>query len=281
MEEKIKIFLIIGFLLVMSSCKKSPFDCFTSTGEITTQTRTITPYFCNINMFDNVDIELISSDEQKVEVTAGENIIDNIKTLISKEDSTLTIKNDNQCNWMRSYDKPLKVKIFYKEIESIYYYSIGNLTCLDTISSVERLLKSEIVIDTIFSSPDSINVIIDTIYTIKKVFSLEVEDGSGDINLLLNCFRSKIYYKYGTCIVTPSGHSDVSYITQTSFGYIDARNLSTKLSYIVNSGTNNCYINAANYIGAEITGIGNIYYKGNPRIDLIRIGSGNLLPLVE
>lgn len=283
MGKDIKVYLFFGFLLLLFGCKKSPFDCFTTTGDIVTETRIITPYFSKINMLDNVDVELISSDVQKVEVTAGENIIDNIITSISEEDSTLTIRNDNLCNFMRSYDKPLNVKVFYNKIESIYYFSTGNLTCIDTITSLSKLIDTDIVIDTLFFSPDSIiNITVDTIYTIKKVFDMVVEDGSGDINLLLSCFRSNINYSYGTAVVKMYGHSDVSYINQRSFGYIDSRDLAARLTYISNSGTNNCYINSSDYIGADISGVGNIYYRGNPpTIDLNRIGSGNLLPLVE
>ena len=133
------------FCLLLLSCNKKNGNCFDSTGSIITETREI-PEFTSLKMLDNVDVEIDTGDVNRIEVTSGEHIIKNIITSVIDavvlQDSVpvmtkqLVIQNLNQCNWLRSYDKPIKVKIWVNtKLKSIEYRSIGDLTCLNTITS--------------------------------------------------------------------------------------------------------------------------------------------------
>ncbi|NOU48102.1 MAG: hypothetical protein HOO86_13720 [Bacteroidales bacterium] len=251
--------LYIGLVcFVLVSCKKEGGNCIESTGKIVTEQRQI-PYFNSLKMLDNVDVELISGDENKIEVTAGENIIDNIFTQVvdidikrdsvSKMIKQLVIQNVNQCNWLRSYDKPIKVKITYaNNINNIEYRSIGDLICLNTIKS-------------------------DTFY-------IDIFEGSGKINLELQCLHSHLHYFFGTADLIVKGRSYVNYLHQASYGPIHASELITDFNYLENRGSNDCYVHASIYLGATISSVGNIYYSGNPaEKELKKIGSGNFYEL--
>ena len=253
MEKQTKIMLLIlsAILFSMTGCKKSPFDVFTATGPIVTETRELTEFFCRIKMHDNVDVELISSSEQKVEITAGENLMRKIKTTLTA-DSCLIIENENQCNWVRSYDKPLRVRVYYKEMETIYYHSVGNLTTLDTLHGF--LIQMQ-----------------DSSY--RERFSIFVEEGSGDIDLKVNCEWTTIGLLYGTTAIKISGYSLVNYINSYSYGYIDAQYLTTSHTYVNLTGSNDCRVRATNELSVNITNIGDVYHYGNPK-KVSREGNG-------
>lgn len=235
--------VVLFFLLLSFGCSKSPGDCFTSTGNATTVERSIAD-FTGILMLDNIDVELIKGNSPKVEVTAGEHIIDNIITEVI--DSELQIKNQNACNFVRSYDKPIKVKVYFQQLDSLEYRSIGNVICHDTISNADR-------------------------------FKIDIFEGAGRIELELNTKYSHLNFYYGTAELIVSGFSQVNYIYQASYGPIDARNLVTSFNYLENKSTNNCYVQANLVLGVTISSIGNVYYWGSPSISLERNGSGQLL----
>ncbi|MFA5417711.1 MAG: DUF2807 domain-containing protein [Bacteroidales bacterium] len=248
----------IALCLVLFSCKKEPGDCFVSTGKIMSQSRQISD-FTELKMMDNVDVELFSSDDNRIEVTAGENIIDNIVTkVIDKEimqdtlmikSKLLVIENLSECNWLRSYNDPIKVKVFYNtKLKAIEYRSIGNLNCGNTIRS-----------DTFF---------------------IDIKEGAGSIHLKLDCFQSHLNFYYGTADLTATGVSGLNYVFQASYGPVDARDLLAKFCYIENKSSNNCFVNAETFLGATISSIGDVYYSGNPLgKELNKNGLGNFYEL--
>ncbi|MDY0075677.1 MAG: DUF2807 domain-containing protein [Bacteroidales bacterium] len=234
--------VIMFFLLLSFGCSKSPGDCFTSTGKAITEQRSIAN-FTGILMLDNVDVELIKGNSPKVEVTAGEHIIDNIITEVI--DSELQIKNLNNCNFVRSFDKPIKVKVYFQQIDSLEYRSIGNLVCQNPITT--------------------------------DTFRIDVYEGAGRLDFELNTAVSYLNFHYGTAELIVSGFSQVNYIYQASYGPLDARDLKTGFNYLENKSTNNCFVQAEVVLGVTISSIGNVYYWGNPQIDLNGSGSGQLL----
>jgi hypothetical protein len=241
-------------LFLLNSCKKENGNCFNSTGSIVTEIREISD-FNSLKMLDNVDVELFSGDENKIEVTAGENIIHNITAEVIEaevlQDSVpiitrqLVIKNLNACNWLRSYDNPIKVKITYKfSLDIIEYRSIGDLTCLNTIDS--------------------------------DTFSINIFEGAGIVSLDLNCRLSFLNFHYGTADLNVKGTSMVNYIYQASYGPVNATEFKTDFNYLENRGSNNCFVFARLFLGATISSIGNVYYTGNPEeVSLAKNGSGS------
>ena len=96
--------LIIIILFAISCSKMNPGDCFKNTGSVSTEVRVATPFYY-LHMKNNVDVFLTYSQEYSIEVRAGKNIIQGIKTSI--EGNTLSISNENTCNWIRSYNSPI------------------------------------------------------------------------------------------------------------------------------------------------------------------------------
>ncbi len=236
-------------LASFTSCKKGAItDCFYSTGKMSTEDRSI-DNFNSILLQDNVNLILIKSENNSIKVEAGSNLINKIKTEVS-ENGVLVIKNDNNCNWIRSYESPVNVYLNYIDIDSIEYRSIGDINTVDTLLT-------------------------DTLW-------LSVNEGAGQINLELNVLRLYCALHYGTADIVLGGISGLSFVYSASFGLIDMINLESNFMYVNNRSSNDIYLTAKTHLGATIENIGNIYYAGNPlTVNLERTGSGELIKIDE
>lgn len=220
-------------------------DCFKSTGNETTETRTLSG-FTKIDLNDNVDLILTPGRPYSCKVTAGSHLIDLVTTEVKEE--TLIIKNNNTCNWVRSFKNKFTVEISLPHLYYVYYAGSGIITTTDSIHEDE--------------------------------FGLDGWTCSGTINLKLNCNISRLSLHTGTADLYASGTSGVSYVYNAATGPIHAENLETGYTYIGNRSTNDCYVQVTKELGATITLQGNIFYSGNPyKIDETITGSGKLVKI--
>jgi hypothetical protein len=177
-------------------------------------------------------------------VEAGEKIIGGIKTVT--DNRQLIIDNTNTCNWVRSYDKPLNVYVHVKNLRKIYYLSAGNITTTNVLT------------------PES--------------FLLDVWGGCGSIDLSINVNQGFIYEHMGTADITVRGRAVYNSVVLGDFGFLQLKDLNTDFTYVSNTGTNDCYVNAVKYLDATIRSIGNIYYTGKPDTVYAHItGAGQLI----
>lgn len=224
-----RIIYISLFVFLTAGCSKSPGDCFTSTGTIVTESRE-TEAFRYLQMENNVDVFLSYSTAQSVEVRAGKNIISGIKTTVV--DQTLTISNENTCNWVRSYDKPIEVHISTSVLDSIVYQSSGNLTS-----------SNQFIGDSL---------------------KLDILEGAGSIDLWIDMHRSMFNLSYGTADLTVRGYSHISHIYSEAYGPADLSNMRSVYTYLTNYSTNNCYVWATLELQVAIENVGDVYYWGDP-----------------
>jgi hypothetical protein len=246
MSIKFGNYLLIIFILSFTACKKDHMlECFKSSGETTTETRDVSP-FVNIDLTDNVDLIIKPNSSFYIKVTAGENLIDGIITELSG--NTLYIRNENRCNWMRSFDNTYTVEIGMDKPEVINYFGSGDINCLDTIRTGD--------------------------------FTFNCTNGSGSINFLLNCTTTHLNNHTGRTDIHAKGFSGVSYIYINDVGTMDASELVTYYSYLRNRSTGDMKVNVVQELGVEILYNGNIYYSGNPvKIDQQITGKGKLIHL--
>lgn len=226
--DKISVF-VIALLLSVSCSKNNPGDCFKSAGTITSETRTAVP-FTDLHMTNNVDVFLSYAPTYSIEVRAGKNVIPGIKTEIS--DSTLTISNENSCNWIRSYNSPVEVYLEAPQLDSIFYAASGNLT------SVNQFTNNSLV--------------------------LEVLEGSGSISLWLNTEKSWMNLHYGTADLSAKGYSHISYLSSGGYGPADLSKLNTEFTFMTNNSTNICRVKANLQLHVNIFNVGDVYYSGDP-----------------
>ncbi|WP_246010596.1 GIN domain-containing protein [Hymenobacter perfusus] len=108
----------LSLLVMLPGCtKENDAGCFTSTGNIVTERRSLPP-FQVLSAYDNVQVTLVQDAETYAEVRAGKNLQDDIRLDVKSDQ--LTIRNTSRCNWVRRYDTPREVTLHTPHITSIF-----------------------------------------------------------------------------------------------------------------------------------------------------------------
>jgi hypothetical protein len=202
-----------------------------TSGKTKTKTRTVEPYQ-KIHLYGKIDLH-IKQDKVKnglIEIKAPENLIPKIETKVNN--AVLTIDDLNYCSWVRSYDYNITLTAYTDTLNQIYHYGNGHITNSDTLFSRELQIESD--------------------------------GGAGSIDLCIFSYTSYIYMHAGYTDATISGFSGVSYLSSGGLGGIDALNLKTAFSFILNKSIQDIYIWSEKELEATIDYKGSVYYKGDP-----------------
>jgi len=236
------IFFIISLLLV--SCDKDLLNFPKSAGNTVTITRPVENNYTKIYLNDDVNLVITQGDTYTIKLEGGENLLPQIETLIS--DSTLTIRNKNTFNWLRSYDKEITAYVTLPHILELQYAATSTVTNTDTIRE------------------DSLTV--------------TATGGSGYIDLIIKTGTAKLSIISGSADMKFSGRTGVNFIFSDGYGPFNCLNLESGFLFMRNSSTNDCYINVVYHLEYEIMGLGNIYYRGDPpEISGTTTSSGKLI----
>jgi hypothetical protein len=236
--------LPVILLCMASGCSKENGVCFTNSGQVIFQPRTV-EHFDSISLNDNVNLILTMSPVNTVQVEAGKNIILGITTEVV--DNQLIIHNQNSCNWLRSYNSPINVHVSTNNLCNIMYNGSGDVRS----SGILTL--------------DSLKV--------------EVWGGSGTIDLSLDVWKGNFSLNMGAADFRLRGVSAYTSVYAANYGLYDGRDLETRYTFITNKGSNDCYVKATNTIEITIESIGDVYYTGNPATIKENIsGSGRAIP---
>ena len=266
---KRNVIAVLFFLVSMltSSCTKM--DQLFNNGKPVTEQREVGQRFSAISMYNNVNVKLVQSNRPHLELTCPENLIEKVTTEVTGD--TLIIKNENEHNWLRSYDYSIDLTVYYDSLREITYFSNGDLRCTDSLKGYSTLS-----IDTI--SIDSLNI--DTIEAYwNRGFTLRIKEGSGDIDLCLNCDVLKTVFSYGTSKITLHGTAGYAEHYIKSYGCIHAEALNSNIVKVMSESTNDIYVWARSQLVAYLSSIGNVYYKGYPWIEKYCMGDGQVIKL--
>jgi hypothetical protein len=236
----------LGCCLILAlgwSCHKAPLcDCFMAAGSPSSITRSV-DNFNQITLNDDVNLFLAVGPQQIV-IDGGKNLIQNIVTDVSG--GMLTLKNNNICDWARSYKKSvINVYVTSPNINYILINGVGTVQSTDTIT-------------------------FDTLHVQTK--------SAGDINLTV---KNKAFYAsmFSSADLTVTGTSNIfecNFFAGTGFVYCDK--LISGYTYMVNNSIGDCYITSTGEMDVTIFKEGNVYYAGNPSpIHLKTYGKGQLI----
>lgn len=244
--KNIKFVLLIILSLLLSCNKENNCDCLKGTGDIITEHRAILP-FHKIHMQDNINLYISIDSIYSLSVEAGGKLLSSVITEV--KDSCLYLKNENKCNWVRSYKNKINVYISCKTlIEIMRNKASGNVYTLDTIYS--------------------------------NLFQINSFNGGGEVNLKLVSKQSFFKIHTGPDDIIVNGRSENAYIYSSGNGLADLSNFSSNYAIVSTKSTNNCYIKANKELEVFIDYVGNIYYSGNPAIIKINTtGSGKLIKM--
>lgn len=245
MKRNLIVVLFFLVSLLACSCSKIVF----SNGEPITESRPI-GHFKVISMYNNVNVRLIHDNQRQLELTCPKNLIEKVTTEVVGD--TLFIKNENDFNWLRSFNYSIDLTVYYDSLQTINYASIGNLVCTDSISGIvgQYYDTTELGIDTL----------------LVRGLDLNINEGSGRIDLTTNCERIITRFVNGTSDVILRGNVGYSEHLTRSYGVIHAEELNSNLTRVQSSSTNDVYVWTRSNLTVWLYSIGNIYYKGDPEI---------------
>jgi hypothetical protein len=242
----IKLFIAVLPLLsiLLTGCEKDEGACVSSTGKVIIQERPA-QYFQTVEVYDNINL-ILTQDiaASRIMVEAGKNLMEGIITEI--DSGRLVIRNNNRCNWLRSFEIPINVYLTFPDLDTIIFRAAGNITCSNA-------------------------------WTNESV-CLDVIEGAGNIDLKLQVYRSFILVRYGTTSINLEGFSQVSTLISHGFGPLHAENLISKFTYVSTRSPNDLFVYSSVEMAVEIGNIGNVYYRGDPAVITTNIyGEGKLI----
>lgn len=218
-------------LLIFVSCKKeNAFDCFKPNGKTMSEIR-YPGFFSVVKVSDKIDVEIVQGSEYKVIVLAYTNVIGNISTTVNN--GTLSIANNNTCNFVRGYKKNIQVSITVPDLQEIENWGVGTTR-----------IKSPFV-------QGSLKI---------------VAESSGDIHVD-GIFGKLVTYSNGNGDIYLSGRSDSLTVFMNGTNFLYGEDFGVKdyaLAETLSMG--DCFLNlgAARTFEYSIYKSGNIYYRGNP-----------------
>ncbi len=212
--------------------------------------------FRAISMYNNVNVKLIQDSHPRIALTCPRNLIEKVTTELDGD--TLVIKNENDFNWLRSYDYSIDMTVYFDSLSGINYASNGYLICTDTLRGT-RVVRT----DTIIDGQDTIYLPVSS-----NTFFLNVNEGSGNIDLTLNCDQARNRLNNGTASVTLRGMADYTEHLNRCYGLIHAENLQSTFVRVRSESPNDIYVWSRFSLRAWIYSMGDIYYKGHPEISI-------------
>lgn len=234
-------------VLILSCNSEEGSDCFKKQGEQITE---IIPLenFSKINISKGIELTVKESDEQKVTVTAGKNLIHDINFEVINGELFVTDKNG--CDMFRNVSIA-KVHISTPFLEKIYSASQFSIHSEGILRFPDLILESGIV------SEDSPSC----------VFDLEVENDKLTINEnVSSVFRIK-------------GNTDLLTVNfWGSNGRLEAENLIAKEINVFHRSTNDMIVYPTEKISGTLYSTGNLVLKNLPPVvEVEQLYTGHLV----
>ncbi|GGG41634.1 head GIN domain-containing protein [Hymenobacter glacieicola] len=233
-----------GGLLLLTACQQeNEASCFTSTGSITTERRSL-PAFRVLTTYDNVRVTLVQDTATYAEVRAGKNLQEDIR--LEVKDNILTIRNTSRCNWVRRYNTPREVTLHTPRLTDLFLRGQADIRTTGTFRA-------------------------DTLYAHLI--------GSGDYHLnLTSRYLGLDQYELGDIYL--SGTTEELHHTIGGNGSMYAAELTTRDVYLQTnfSSNGNGYFTARQLLAGTHAGNGTVFYRGTPSVTDFRVsGKGKLV----
>ena len=243
-----KLLLLMVVIVLCISCKPA-YDrsCLKKTGSLDSLQIELAP-FEKLNLGEHITYLLVQDTVDKVVVSGGSNLLNFIDVYTDLSTSTLNIRNNNRCRFLRYNTGDILVKIHFNHLSEIVFNGS------ETLSNRGLLQMENLTVVTLGAAGSiSLNLDANEIHCIND-FGWPDMEVSGECNI----FRTEIY-----------GHQS-----------INARNLivNSEVNVISNAGIRS-QINVQGVpLRVELGGTGDLWYYGEPSsIDKKEYNSGRLI----
>lgn len=234
-------------VLLLTACGKEQWDdCVTSTGPMDREERYVGDLHA-IDLDDRVDVILEVREQGTVEVEAGRNLLGQVITEV--KDGVLRIRNDNRCNWVRSFKPRIIVKVPIAQVSALILRGTGYVTCTDTIRSERFTIEQR-------GAQGSCELTLDV-----QAVEVALHTGAGDVTL------------HGRCSGAANFYNGI-------MGPIDASDMVARFVNINNSGVTDIRCSVDEWLDVQIRDAGDVYFTGEPSgVASVVTGTGRLIQL--
>lgn len=230
-------------LLLLLGCQAEQWDdCVTSTGPQGTEERAVGA-FDRVVLEDRVDLVLVDRPAGTVVVEGGSNLLGQVVTDV--EGGTLRVRNDNRCNWVRSFRPRITVRVPRQGLRELELHGTGDVRSTDTVRSA--------------------------------VFRIEQHDAQGTVTLALAVDTCYVGLHTGAGDVHVAGHCGVAYLYSGLMGPIDAGGLRAQEVNVNNSAVTDITCRAVQRLNVQIFDAGDVRYYGDPVLQATVTGSGQVV----
>jgi len=230
-----KIVVLFVLLLCFASCEK-PGDCIKSAGAITSKTYDGLT-FHTIVVYKGIALVITQGDTYKVEVQAGESLINDIE--VSVTDGVLTIEDQTTCNWVRDYG------------QTVVYITAPDLT--DIYSKTECPISSNGAL----TYPDLRFVAMDS-------YDSYSGTGTGDFYLQIDNSNLAVESNSVSRFFITGQTQNLNLSIYESGGIFYGQELLAQQVNLYHRGSNDLYVHPIESIFGNIYNIGNVYSVTHP-----------------
>ena len=242
-----KHWMIWWMLVFVSACnREDAWDIVKTRGERVVEQMEFSD-FHSILVHNSFDVVLSHGDRYSATVEGWKNLMPKIR--FSIEDGVLIMEDTNSFDFVRNKDNRTTVYLNYTgELHKIQFSGNGDIVSTDPICT--------------------------------SGLTLLCIDASGSVDLKI---QTEGFY-YGTneknvaSIVVRGTSGDLS-MTNWGFAPVDLLELKVSHANIHHHGTGNVYVNVSESLTAILYGIGDLYYVGNPSLEITRKRNGNVYKL--
>ena len=249
-------FLAIAFIaFTLTSCD----DHIKGEGMVVTQEFDLDD-FNKIESQASFDVIVQQGTTQKVVVEGQQNIIDRIQLKVSNENLEMDLQNGSYRNF------ELTVLITVPNLEKVLLDGSGNIEIIDfEEDDLELKIKG------------SGNINATGQLTIVNQIKIH-DDGSGNIKIedLVADEVVAIIKGSGNIEVEDGSTKDLD-ITLDGSGDMKLYDLQSEDCIVVSKGSGITMVRASNDLNVTLSGSGDVKYKGNPQVDVVDNGSGDLI----
>jgi hypothetical protein len=222
----IRIIPILFVLFILSSCEKN--NCFRNFGNPTTIEFPVDS-FTQLDINDVFHVYTVHDSVNKVEIIAGENIIDQVQAMVT--DNVLSLSFCQQCRFMNP-SSTIDIYVHYISLNTIHIYEPSYLNTLDSLTG-----------DVTVTVPGSM----------------------AETDLKFNCSSLVFYTSWeSNGVYHLSGKAGTAHLYAYKGSVIHADSLFVDNNNVYNYSIGNIYVTAIKSINAWMNNYGNIYYHGEP-----------------
>jgi len=231
--------------MIFTACdSEEAFDCFKKSGDLTTLRIDEFPDFAKLLIHDDIELEIVETDQEYFELTYGKNLIP--KIIMEKENDSLSFFNENFCGWTRDFEKP-KLKWFTdKSSINILCLSNGKITSLDTI---------------------------------RNDFIIRIESSTNEVDLKINNNNTTLLSNSSSYINVSGKCNGLRIAAYFNDGKYDCGDLLANRANVLQRGYNDITVNVRDSLVGSIENAGRILYKGKPGVKVEVSNGGELIHL--